>query len=189
MEASAEEKSWIEKKAQSMLKQLRVEKGQTIIDFGCGKGRYTLPLAQAVGLNGRIFAVDNQKKELDILKTRLAEYSLEKTVSIMEAWPKNLIEKFTFKSVDHIFIFDVLQYIDDTAALFKSFSTVLKDKGILQIYPAENPHPKAVNMKKIKTDLEKYGFSLLKEKNFHMLHNNFMVEDRVYSFTLSQDPM
>ncbi|MFH1662867.1 MAG: class I SAM-dependent methyltransferase [Chloroflexota bacterium] len=35
-----------------------VKKGQVVADLGCGSGYYTLPLAELVGPEGKVYAVD-----------------------------------------------------------------------------------------------------------------------------------
>ena len=46
---------------------LAVEPGQAVCDLGCGNGYHTLPLAEAVGSEGRVFAVDLQPRMLELL--------------------------------------------------------------------------------------------------------------------------
>jgi ubiquinone/menaquinone biosynthesis C-methylase UbiE len=37
---------------------LGIRPGQTIVDYGCGPGRYTVEMARLVGTGGRVIAVD-----------------------------------------------------------------------------------------------------------------------------------
>lgn len=43
---------------QRQLKLLNLKKGMVVVDWGCGPGRHTIPVAQAIGENGKVFAVD-----------------------------------------------------------------------------------------------------------------------------------
>lgn len=47
-----------------------LEEGMTAVDYGCGMGFFTLPMAKMVGPHGKIFAVDLQEKMLSRMKKR-----------------------------------------------------------------------------------------------------------------------
>lgn len=47
-----------------------VTKGQVIADLGCGTGYYTLPLAESVGPEGKVYAVDSDEKVIQALKKK-----------------------------------------------------------------------------------------------------------------------
>jgi len=44
-----------------------VTKGQVVADLGCGPGYYTLPLAESVGPEGKVYAVDINEKAIRAL--------------------------------------------------------------------------------------------------------------------------
>jgi ubiquinone/menaquinone biosynthesis C-methylase UbiE len=48
-----------------------VKKGQVVADLGCGQGYYTLPLAQCVGPEGKVYAVDVDKKCIQTLEKNI----------------------------------------------------------------------------------------------------------------------
>jgi len=48
-----------------------VKKGQVVADLGCGSGYYTLPLAELVGPEGKVYAVDLGKKSIRTLEKRV----------------------------------------------------------------------------------------------------------------------
>jgi SAM-dependent methyltransferase len=58
--------------------------GQTLIDVGCGPGYATLDLAELVGPDGRIIAVDRSRRFLDVLELRRRARQFD-NVSIVEA--------------------------------------------------------------------------------------------------------
>ena len=47
-----------------------VKKGQSVADLGCGRGYYTLALAELVGPAGKVYAVDLDKKNIRVLKKK-----------------------------------------------------------------------------------------------------------------------
>jgi len=44
----------LESRALEMLQQMGIRSGQTVLDFGCGLGMYTIPVAKIVGEQGRV---------------------------------------------------------------------------------------------------------------------------------------
>jgi ubiquinone/menaquinone biosynthesis C-methylase UbiE len=59
-----------EEECSTMLKALHVKPGQTVCDMGCGNGFYTLKLAEMVGKEGKVLAVDIQPEMLSLLRRR-----------------------------------------------------------------------------------------------------------------------
>ncbi|MEK7082364.1 MAG: methyltransferase domain-containing protein [Patescibacteria group bacterium] len=47
-----------------------LKKGDHVADFGAGHGYFTIPIARAVGGDGRVYAVDIQQSALDIVRAR-----------------------------------------------------------------------------------------------------------------------
>ena len=47
-----------------------VKKGQIVADLGCGRGYYSLALAELVGRDGKVYAVDLDKENIRTLKKR-----------------------------------------------------------------------------------------------------------------------
>ncbi|HXZ30539.1 MAG TPA: class I SAM-dependent methyltransferase [Dehalococcoidia bacterium] len=52
-----------------------VKKGQVVADLGCGSGYYTLPLAEAVGPEGKVYAVDLGKSSIRALEKKATKRS------------------------------------------------------------------------------------------------------------------
>ncbi len=52
-------------RAAVIIEHLDLEPGMVVLDFGCGPGRVTLPLARQVGETGEVVAVDIQAGMLD----------------------------------------------------------------------------------------------------------------------------
>ena len=57
----------LESRALEVLKRIGIRRGQTVLDFGCGYGAYTIPVAKIVGEQGRAYALDKDKEALDAL--------------------------------------------------------------------------------------------------------------------------
>jgi len=57
----------LESRALEVLERIRIRRGQSVLDFGCGSGTYTIPAAKIVGEQGRVYALDKDKEALDEL--------------------------------------------------------------------------------------------------------------------------
>src|ERR1039458_9895939 len=55
----------------AVLGALAVRPGETIADVGAGTGYFSLPLAKAVGPEGKVYAVDAQAEMLSLLRQKL----------------------------------------------------------------------------------------------------------------------
>ena len=66
-----------------LLKALDLKHGQTVCDFGCGNGFYTLQLAKRVGPRGVVYAVDIQPEMLDLLAERAEPRGLDNVKPVL----------------------------------------------------------------------------------------------------------
>jgi ubiquinone/menaquinone biosynthesis C-methylase UbiE len=184
MEMSKHETLWLQSEGAKMLMDLGVRSRDYVIDFGCGEGRYTIPLSNIVGKKGCVYAVERDENAMAILQER---HPLFSTTDVVKFLNVDELEKTTTipdKTIDSIFVFDVLQYVQDWDSLFSYFFRVLKQNGIICIYPAAIPHPGEVDIELAISKMEKIGFQYVRSTKFRMMHNVDMVNDIVYSFCL-----
>lgn len=66
-----------------------VGEGDTVVDLGCGPGYFTLPLAEMVGKNGCVIAVDVQEDMLTTLGVHAEEAGLDSRITPLLAAPDN----------------------------------------------------------------------------------------------------
>jgi ubiquinone/menaquinone biosynthesis C-methylase UbiE len=57
------------------LAEVAIDRG-VVVDIGCGKGDYALPLAERIGLRGLVYGVDLWEEGIDLLRQRAAERGL-----------------------------------------------------------------------------------------------------------------
>jgi ubiquinone/menaquinone biosynthesis C-methylase UbiE len=104
--------------------------GETIADVGAGTGYFSLPLAQAVGPQGRVYAVDAQEEMLSLLQQKLDEFTLS-IIELIHAEADNTgLPAF---SCDHVFAANVWHEFDDHAAILREFVRVLKPGGRIAV--------------------------------------------------------
>ena len=95
----------LESRALEMLQQIGIRSGQTVLDFGCGLGMYTIPVARIVGEQGRVYALDKDKEALDQLIQKAGSAGL-KNIRRTETSGKLGID-LADESVDVVLLFDV----------------------------------------------------------------------------------
>ncbi len=53
-----------------------IGEGMTVVDYGCGPGRYTIALAGLVGEKGKVYALDIHELAVETVKKRIAKRRL-----------------------------------------------------------------------------------------------------------------
>ena len=127
-----------ESRVLDMLKQIGIRSGQTVLDFGCGYGAYTIPVAEIVGEHGKVYALDKDKEALDALMQRGESAGL-KNIDRMET-SGELEIGLTDESVDVVLLFDVLHsnyfsHVDDRRRLLDEIYRVMKPSAFISIWP------------------------------------------------------
>lgn len=182
MKISKNETLWLKSEGAKTLINLGVKHRDHIIDFGCGEGRYTIPLSNIVGKEGCVYAVERDEKAMAVLKERLPLFSTTGAIKFLEIGDLEITTTISDNTIDSIFVFDVLQYVKDWNSLFSYFFRVLKPNGIIYIYPAAVPHPGDVDIELVLSKMEKAKFRFMGSTKLRMMHNVDMVNDIVYSF-------
>ncbi len=126
---------------------LQVRPGQVIADIGSGSGWLSEAIAEALGPEGTVYAVEIQQRRVRQLHRRsipnvVPVLSVSHDVSLPEA------------SLDTAMLHDVASHIDRSArpSFYKSVARALKPNGRLVIF---GPHGKAQAML---SELRKHGF-------------------------------
>ena len=148
---------------------LAVEEGQALCDLGCGNGYHTLPLAQAVGPAGRMFAVDLQPQMLVMLEQRTQDAQLE-NVQFVEATVDD--PKLPKLSCDLVLMVDVYHELSHPVRVIQRVRDALKPGGevVLVEFRAEDPavpiKPEHMMSKaQVIREMASHGFALSRETN------------------------
>jgi ubiquinone/menaquinone biosynthesis C-methylase UbiE len=67
-----------------LLESFGLKTGDTLADIGCGPGFFTIPAAEIVGAQGKVYAVDVQSEMIAAVMTRVADLGLH-NVEIVKA--------------------------------------------------------------------------------------------------------
>ncbi|MEZ6099649.1 MAG: class I SAM-dependent methyltransferase [Pirellulaceae bacterium] len=121
-----------------MLEQLNVQRGMTVCDMGCGNGFYTLQLAERVGTEGRVLAVDIQPEMLRLLQERAATAGLKNVLPIHGSVIDPGLPK---AQVDLILCVDVYHEFSHPEQMLAAMRASLKPDGelVLVEFRGEDP--------------------------------------------------
>ena len=122
------------------LKKIPLKEGMKVVDYGCGPGRYTLPIAELIGPKGKVFAVDIQPLAISTVKGKAARESLTNVEAI-------LVDSYDIgvqsSSIDLVLLIDTFHQIGDCGALLREIHRLLKPEGFLFMDPGHMKISKA----------------------------------------------
>jgi len=114
----------------TVLDALAIQPGDAIADIGAGTGYFSLPLAQAAGPLGQVYAVDSQAEMLEHLQYKLDTENISNIhVVRTEADSTGL----PTASCNLVFLANVWHEITDRAAVLIEAKRILKSRGKIAI--------------------------------------------------------
>jgi len=170
---SVEEKGiGLELKIIKTLQRIGIKSYQSILDFGCGSGTYTIPVAKIVGKQGNVYALDKDKNALDNLMKK-AKLGGLKNIRRM-ATSGELSIDLPDESVDVSLIFDVFHryyfpQIEDRKRLLDEIYRITKTNGFVSVWPK---HMES----EVRAEIEGANFYMEKEYFGTLIHDNKDIE-------------
>lgn len=123
---------FIKKEIFSLLGNIR---GKTVLEYGCSVGTLTLPLAEAVGPGGRVFALDSSINELKITERRIDRKQWQSQT--LDIGKVNILHDIDLVSrihpsvpyADIVVSVGMLTYIQDIKKVLKELHTIMPSGG------------------------------------------------------------
>ena len=177
---------WEEKRGVEFLRKVGIKPSQTVLDFGCGSGAYTIPAAKIVGRKGLVYALDKDKNSLNKLRKKATKQKLENIVLIES--DGSLEIDLEDNSIDVVLAYDILHLVSDRKKLYKEFYRILKHEGLFSVYPKHNkldePGWGFQNMtpQDIKEEIESCGFSFTEKYCDVLSHDETLNQGCVLNF-------
>lgn len=160
--------SW--QKPQAILDLMAIEPGEQVAEIGAGEGYFTLKLAERVGPDGKVVALEASSVSLNKLRL-LKRYSQLDQVEIIQIATEEL--KLNPRSLDKIIMLQTYQTLTDFERILEQCKAALKPGGKLYIIDrcnAKLDNDKATRKKLIKknsirlsmveADVKAAGFSV-----------------------------
>ncbi|MGC9307470.1 MAG: class I SAM-dependent methyltransferase [Thermoplasmatota archaeon] len=171
---------WLEGLGMEMLKKIGIQPGHHVLDFGCGSGFYAIPAAMLVGDEGKVIALDKNRRKLKVAAQRAWTRGLT-NMDIVQT-TGDLTLPFPDATMDVVLLYDVLHsdFFDDGGReqLLAEIRRVLKPEGVLSIYPRHMSRGQAI------TVATTAGFRLVQQLETMLHHGHNIVTDTVFMFTL-----
>ncbi len=130
------------KRAEDDLKSLGVEKGMTVVDFGCGTGVYTIAAARIVGNKGTVHAVDLHPTLLELAEKKALEMGLTNIDTIYSDLETGVDDG----SADVVLFYNVLKNVKRVRELLTEANRIVKEKGILLVRQTDTREDRVKDM-------------------------------------------
>jgi SAM-dependent methyltransferase len=105
----------------------RVRPGDTVLDFGCGRGSFAAAAARAVGPAGKVYALDVNPLALEAARKKGGKKDYGPVEVILSDGATGLPDG----SVDVVLLYDVFHELDAPAAVLAELARILKPGGKL----------------------------------------------------------
>ena len=116
--------------AREIIRHLNLSSGMKVLDFGCGPGRLTIPVAKQVGQSGTVTAFDIQSEMLKRVRAKADQAGLGNIQYLQGAAGEQKLKKNEY---DCVLLVTVLGEIPDKGAAIKEIFESLKSGGLLSI--------------------------------------------------------
>ncbi len=103
-------------------------KGKKILEFGCSVGTFTLPLAEAVNPNGKVYATDLSKKGILITSSRINKKGHSHVIVIHDEHQINRVHPL-IPDVNAIVSIGMMGYLQDVKKVLNEMSSLLPYGG------------------------------------------------------------
>jgi arsenite methyltransferase len=168
----AERDAW--QKPDGVIKALDVKNHEVVADIGAGTGYFSRRLAQAVGPDGKVYAVDVAADILSYLKERAAHENIQNIVTIVSRPEDPMLPA---NSVDLAFFCDTTHHIEHRVEFYRKLFPAVKARGRMAIidYPPDSPHAphkpeQLVPRSQVISEAEQAGFKFIKDLQFLPYH-------------------
>ena len=172
---------WLETKGEVVLREIGIKEGMRLLDFGSGSGVYTLISSKIVGIQGVVYALDNDEGSLKELSDKL-EASEFKNVKIIKG-SKQVAVPFEKEYFDFFLLYDVFHLLDkkNREAVLSEAYRVLKREGILS-YHATHIGSYDTNLEDVQRQIKMHGFRLKEEFRRPMFHWRWIADGLVFNY-------
>jgi len=113
----------------AVIAQMDLKQGETIADFGCGTGYFSIPLAQKIGEEGKVYSLDVVPEKLEAVESQAKTLGLTNLVIQRVNLENKEGSKLKAESVDWVIMKDVLFQNKEKNNMLEEAKRVLKPGG------------------------------------------------------------
>lgn len=126
------------------IKKFGIEEGMTVVDYGCGPGRYSIEFAKRVGEKGKVYAVDIHELAIEAMKMKIEKMGLRNIEPVLADGYDSRVPGNT---ADIVCAIDMFFVIKNPAEFLGELKRIIKNDGILVI--DDGHQSRSVTKKKI----------------------------------------
>ena len=113
-----------------------IKDGMTVVDYGCGPGRYAVKFAELVGENGRVYAVDIHELAIEAVKRKIRGGNLRNIEPVLaQGYDSTLPDAVA----DAVCAIDMFFIIKKPTELLTELKRIMKSDGTLVIDDGHQP--------------------------------------------------
>lgn len=112
------------------LRDFRIQEGDTVVDYGCGPGRYLQTASDLVGPHGRVYAADISLIALEHAQKRIQKDGRKNIIPYLIEGDECGIPG---GCADVAYALDMFHRVGDTEAFFRELHRIIKDTGTLYL--------------------------------------------------------
>lgn len=125
---SKERREWQD--PEQIIKRIGIRRGMVVADLACGPGFFTIPIAEKVGIEGKVYAVDSDDRMLDHLRANLEKSRVAQRM--VKAITADVSDTgIPSSSVDVTLFANILHDLDDSAAFLREVKRIGKNDSIM----------------------------------------------------------
>jgi ubiquinone/menaquinone biosynthesis C-methylase UbiE len=110
-----------------VLKEVGIQSGFHVLDYGCGPGSYIVPVRELVGTSGKIYALDMHPLAIQKVQSLVSRKQLTNVETIHSDCKTGLPDS----SVDVVLLYDTFHALRDPNGVLEELHRVLKPDGVL----------------------------------------------------------
>ena len=111
----------------NILREVGIEPGFHVLDYGCGIGSYVTAVAELIGKTGKIYALDINPLAIQKVESIASEKQLSNVETILSDCKTGLPDS----SVDVVLMYDTFHALSDPNRVLEELHRVLKPNGVL----------------------------------------------------------
>jgi len=170
-----------QERPEMVLDSLRIPTGATVADLGAGAGYFTWRLAQRVGTQGQVVAVDIQPAMLDRIRTEVKNRGLTNVQVVLGSQTNPALPD----GVDLVFIANAYHEFSQPEAMMTAIRRCLKPNGRVVVIEYAEEHDEdpvaglyTMTLPELRSEIESTGFELERVLDFLPMQHGLIFRER-----------